>query len=660
MRQVVSIGAMVVTLGVGCQTNMAELTWGSNAPDTTGSHSPPITVGAGSQMVSGGVARTGSQTATATLAWTPGAHTGEGRFEVRLFPADGGTSILVGTAAVRSAEAEHASIEVQIEDEALEQNTAHWVMVRFYDSAGGALAVSSFPGNWMSLGVLLPPTQSVNEVSESARGTLKLAFGGDANLGRRQNGLSATRGPADALSRLTAFKNADLSLLNLECVIASGGEVGVEKGEAVPFYYRGRPEQAQVLTEAGVDVVATANNHAGDYGASALIEQREILSRAGVLVAGSGPTIAEACEPVFVERGGVTVAVVSADTTLSLFGAEVETPGTCHVSGTETAAALSVLGPAIERAREQADVVFVAMHWGKNLKSRPSTATRRLARAIINAGADAILGSSAHKLQGVEIVDGRPVIYDAGNVLFDSHAEGEMARSGFFVLDFDQDGVHGIEMHPIDVDYGFSRPAAGNSAARTMTRFRDLSAELGTHARIESGVVSIQLPDPPVRVAAEGRSLPDDPNVVRIEPASAPPSGCVVDSVPDDAKIEPRSWGPIQLIGARMVPSTPTERNTVWVETWWKTDAVVPDDLWIYQRVKSKPHQPGAMWWADHEHCDWAWPTSRWRPGDIHRDVYGVRPPKRAEPGAYELVIGLIRGESRMAPTQRIFEFQYR
>ena len=109
-----------------------------------------------------------------------------------------------------------------------------------------------------------------------------------------------------------------------------------------------------------------------------------------------------------------------------------------------------------------------------------------------------------------------------------------------------------------------------------------------------------------------------------------------------------------------MKPERPTERRTVWVETWWKTDAPVPDDLWMYQRVKSVPHRPAQMWWADHEHCDWMWPTSRWEPGQLYRDVYGVRPPKRAEPGEYELVIGLIRDESRLEENQRILGFEYR
>ena len=58
-------------------------------------------------------------------------------------------------------------------------------------------------------------------------------------------------------------------------------------------------------------------------------------------------------------------------------------------------------------------------------------------------------GSSAHVLQGIEIIDGKPVLYDMGNILFDNHAEGEMARGGLFVLSLDATGVRGVIMHPL-------------------------------------------------------------------------------------------------------------------------------------------------------------------------------------------------------------------
>ena len=373
---------------------------------------------------------------------------------------------------------------------------------------GEKIAASHFPGSWVSIGAVAGVGMDTVDHAYDRAQRMTLAFGGDANLGRRQNGITRKQGPDDALGGLTALSDADLSIVNLECVLADGGISAVDKDERVPFYFRGRPEQVQILTEAGVDAVGTANNHSGDYGAAALMEQREILMSAGIAAPGSGSNRQEACAPAFVQRDGLTIAIVSADATLPVFAATEDAPGTCHVSSSDLDGAMTVLGPALASAREEADVVLVAMHWGRNGKSRPTADTRRLGAALIRGGADAVLGSSAHYLQGVELVDGRPILYDAGNILFDSHSEGELTRSGLFELAFDQSGVHAVSLRPIDIGYGRSRYASGNSAARTLSRFRDLSTELGTRVRIRDGVAEIGLPPPPERTV---KAIPPRP-----------------------------------------------------------------------------------------------------------------------------------------------------
>ena len=74
-------------------------------------------------------------------------------------------------------------------------------------------------------------------------------------------------------------------------------------------------------------------------------------------------------------------------------------------------------------------------------------------------------------------------------------------------------------------------------------------------------------------------------------------------------------------------------------------------------RVKSIPHA-GFMWWADHTLRLGS--TSRWKPGEIIRDVYGVRPPKAAEPGKYRLVIDLIVNGERLNNSVTVHTFEYR
>jgi hypothetical protein len=103
-----------------------------------------------------------------------------------------------------------------------------------------------------------------------------VAFGGDVILGERQNALTACSGPANALGGVPELAEADLVIVNLESVIASAG-APVAKGTPFPFYFRGRPELLAVLVAAGIDVVCTANNHSGDFGTEALLEQVRLL-----------------------------------------------------------------------------------------------------------------------------------------------------------------------------------------------------------------------------------------------------------------------------------------------------------------------------------------------------------------------------------------------
>src|SRR5690606_16128613 len=102
-----------------------------------------------------------------------------------------------------------------------------------------------------------------------------------------------------------------------------------------------------------------------------------------------------------------------------------------------------------------------------------------------------------------------------------------------------------------------------------------------------------------------------------------------VDLVPEDARMEPCELGPLTLLGFRVTPQTIAHRRMLWVETFWQSRAPVQEDLRI--DIQATPLRESAMrpWGEamDHDPCDWMMPTSRWEPGVIYRDFYGLRPP---------------------------------
>jgi hypothetical protein len=280
---------------------------------------------------------------------------------------------------------------------------------------------------------------------------------------------------------------------------------------------------------------------------------------------------------------------------------------------------------------------------------------------IIDAGADAVLGSSAHRTQGVEIYRGRPVLFDTGNFLWESHLRKEEARSMLFLLELSAAGVHRIRAQPIDILYGRTVFSQGTRAAEIMDRFIGFSSEFGTTSHIDGAEVIIDLPTPPARPGPTVETSPDPPLGPAPPRRDAPPEGCEVDAVPEDVATPPVSMGGLTLLGHRMSPTKMSKHGLVWVETWWRTDAPPPDApppdpsddyRWLYLRIDKSDGTN--RWWGDHVPCDWAWPPHRWTPGAIIHDRYQVRSDITLQDGDYGVFLDVFSGSGRVKDPHRI------
>jgi len=487
-----------------------------------------------------------------------------------------------------------------------------------------------------------------------------VAWGGDVNLARRQHyRLHELGGAHRMLGGIAALREADLRIVNLECVVAASGEQGVDKGESAPYYYRARPEMLAVLTEAGIGMVATANNHSGDYGPDALMEQHGLLDAAGIAHAGTGRTPEAALRPAFRRAGGVRVALFSLDATQSRFAATAARAGAAWLPLGDPAAWTATLAPRIEAARREADVVLVAVHWGDNLETQPTQAEIAVGHAIVDAGADAILGTSAHVLQGIEIYRGRPILHDAGDLLFDS-VRNDFGDSGVFSLTLGPRGVEEVMFTPIGVGFGFSRQLAGDEAQALSERFAAQCRALGTEmvpaaggrcaVRLSPPERSAFRPEPASAVAPVARPAP----LVGAVPAPRPE--WLADAVPGDARITPLQIGPLRLVGVRCAPRQIVGRRLLWVESFWTVDAPLAADLRVQFRALPMRSTRMPPWGEGMEHdpCDWMWPTSRWEPGRIYRDRYGLRAPRAGllESDVLQLEVR-VRGDAPELPPAR-------
>lgn len=203
------------------------------------------------------------------------------------------------------------------------------------------------------------------------------------------------------------LRSADIAFGNLECVLADGGEPIPKK-----YNFRGRPIGALALAEAGFDIVSVANNHTLDYGREGLAETLTHLRRAKVIPVGAGNTLAQAHRMQIVRRGGLRIGFLAY---LGMFPPLLP-PVTDAPS--VAMAYLPRLRADIRSARSHVDFLVVSMHAGVEHAPSPSARQQAIARAAIEAGADAVVGHHPHVVQQLAFYRGKPIFYSLGNFVF--------------------------------------------------------------------------------------------------------------------------------------------------------------------------------------------------------------------------------------------------
>ena len=202
------------------------------------------------------------------------------------------------------------------------------------------------------------------------------------------------------------------------------------------------PRLISGLSDAGIDVVSIANNHIGDAGKAGILQTVANLDKYGIKHAGAGKNATAAHKPAIVNVGGTRVAILAYDTIAKYYTAGTSTPGSARL----TAAGVKADVAAARKAG--ADVVIVYPHWGTEYDPTPFPAQQALARAVIDAGADMIIGNHAHWVGAMEIYKGHPIWYALGNFVFDQ-VWSEPTQEGL-ILELSFNGSHLVQaqMHP--------------------------------------------------------------------------------------------------------------------------------------------------------------------------------------------------------------------
>ena len=233
-------------------------------------------------------------------------------------------------------------------------------------------------------------------------------------------------GTFDPMKDIAPVMAADFAMVNLETTVVT--KIPELTGD---LRFAARPDQVATLPRNGVKYVTIANNHIADVDQDGLKQTPEHLKDLGITAFGAprkdGPTFRVET----VEIRGWKVGMIAATTWLN----RPQRTGPKIPYFSDRKDLEKELVPLIKKARSDHDLIFVTLHWGIQYADNPDEWQVKAARAMIDAGADAIIGHHPHILQRIERYKDGVIAYSLGNFLFNNALPGQrntgVIRLGF-------------------------------------------------------------------------------------------------------------------------------------------------------------------------------------------------------------------------------------
>jgi poly-gamma-glutamate synthesis protein (capsule biosynthesis protein) len=289
--------------------------------------------------------------------------------------------------------------------------------------------------------------------AEETTSSVSIAFVGDIMLDEMPGKIiKAGKDPFKAFEAI--LNAADIRIGNLECVVANNGSPEPDK----PYTFRAHPRTLKLLKQ-HFDAVALANNHSGDFGPIAFGEMLDLLKQRDIPYFGGGHNLAQAHTPLLIERNGLRIALLSYDEFFPRsFEAGFDKPGIAWSEDEQVKFDISNA-----RTISHVDVVIPVMHWGWEGDRIASKRQRELARMMIDAGADAVIGGHPHVTQDVEQYHGKPIIYSLGNFVFNGFTDQANNTGWLLRLDVDHKGARSWRTYTANIDKnGIPHPASNS------------------------------------------------------------------------------------------------------------------------------------------------------------------------------------------------------
>ncbi|PTM58286.1 CapA family protein [Desmospora activa] len=297
-------------------------------------------------------------------------------------------------------------------------------------------------------------TVKADTATGEAEDLLTLTMVGDMMFGRFVEKAGERHGYENLFQNVQPyFQESDLVTGNFENPVLLGDPEDYPEADK-DIVFHSPPEVPAALKKVGFTSVNLANNHTTDYGAPGLMDTLSTFRDAGLPTVGAGSDRYDAQQVLYQEVNGLKVATVGVTDVYAKGGTvKRDFPGVIPARP-ETSL------PLIEKAKKNADLVIVQVHWGVEYDNNVHPRQKDLGRAMVDAGADIIVGHHPHVLEPIEFYKGSVIMYSLGNFIFDQ-GWSRTRETALVQYKLSKDGKARLEVHPMVIREGKPRPLPG-------------------------------------------------------------------------------------------------------------------------------------------------------------------------------------------------------
>ncbi len=268
----------------------------------------------------------------------------------------------------------------------------------------------------------------------------------------------------------------DIAFYNLECPITS---VDKEYPLLKRNSFRADPEFTQGLVWGGFNLASLANNHTIDWGKDGLMETIRNLLDNNIATVGAASNQVDAFKPIIYHKDGIYVAF------FAVLDFLLEATTFLDYEPYPAYGNLKHLINEIKKYSKLVDNIVVSFHWGEEHKNFPNNRQIDVARSVIDAGADLILGHHPHVLQGIETYKGKLICYSLGSFIFDGRTDNENETFAF-QCDFTKNGIENPRLVPVVIKNNRPEVALPHEAERILRNIKKYSNSMNTEFRMDA------------------------------------------------------------------------------------------------------------------------------------------------------------------------------